>query len=113
MSPEARRHFQTTIIQHRETDETTGTPIRVPREIVTDFTEFAPEGSWDDLPDPERQRWSALLEQIHAARVELESLDAARRSRAKEILFRLECGPAEDEVAVIRHAIAASADAPE
>jgi hypothetical protein len=110
MSPEARRRFQATIVQHRETDKKTGAPIMAPREIVTDFTEFAPDQSWDDLPDPERRRWSALLAQIHEARVELESLDAARRSRAKEILFRLECGAAEDEVAVIRHAIAASAD---
>jgi hypothetical protein len=110
MPPEARWRFRTTIIQHRETDERTGTPINVPREIATDFTEFAPEGSWDDLPDQERRHWSGLLAEIHAARVELESLDAARRSRAKEILFRLECGDAEDEVALIRHAIAASGD---
>jgi hypothetical protein len=110
MSPEARRRFETTIVQHRETDKRTGTPILVPREIVTDFAEFAPGRPWDDLPDAERRRWSAMLAEIHAVRVELESLDAARRSRAKEILFRLECGQAEDEVAVIRHAIAASAD---
>ncbi|HEX8202464.1 MAG TPA: hypothetical protein VF590_18450 [Isosphaeraceae bacterium] len=112
MSPEARRRYQTTIVHQRETDKATGTPVLEPREVVTDFAEFARGLSWVDLPEAERSRWSALLAEIHAARIELESLDAARRSRAKEILFRLECGQAEDELVVLRHAIAASGDAP-
>jgi hypothetical protein len=79
---------------------------------VTDFEEFARGRSWGDLPAQERARWSDLLAEIHAARIALESLDAARRSRAKEILFRVEDGQAEDEAAVILHAIEASAESP-
>ena len=111
MSLEARRRYQTTIQQHKDTDRRTGAPITAPREIVTDFADFARHLSWDALPAPEQARWSGLLAEIHAARVDLESLDADRRSRAKEILFRLECGRIEDEEAVIRHAIETSVEA--
>ena len=111
MSLEARRRYQATIQQHKDTDPRTGTPITALREIVTDFADFARHSSWDNLPAEEQARWSAILAEIHAARIELESLDADRRSRAKEILFRLECGQVEDEEAVIRHAIETSVEA--
>jgi hypothetical protein len=112
MSREVHRRYQTTIDQHKDTDARTGAPLRAPREVVTVFEEFARGRSWGDLPAEEQARWSGLLGEIHAARIALESLDAARRSRAKEILFRLEDGRAEDEAAVILHAIEASAAGP-
>lgn len=102
-------HHKTTIDQHRGNHEPTGLPIFQLHDIVTDFADLS-QDSWDELDTEAQQWWCDVIADYHDACVALESLDAAPRSRAREILLESGADDVEDCAGTIRRAIAEATD---
>lgn len=99
----------TTVDQHRGTHHTGGT-IRQLVDVRTSYGDHSQE-PWESLSAADRAWWAEVLEDIHAAEVELAELDADHRARAHEVILDADIDRVEDEAACIRKAIADTAQA--
>lgn len=93
----------TKIDQHQGTHN--GLGIYEYHDVRTDLSPYA-DRRWDDLSAEDRAWWESTTADYHAAMVELESLSADVRERAKEILMADESTDLEDSAGVVRRAIA-------
>lgn len=88
---------KTTIDRHIGDHPTTGLRMMQHHDVVTEYDL--------DVEDPEQQRW---VDEVHAARVQLELLDSEPRQRAYDWLAAHDHDTS-DEAAAYRRAIAATA----
>ena len=95
---------KTTIDQHQGTHEATGLSIHHLHDVITDLSPYA-DRNWDDLSAEDQALWAETTEAYHDACVELESLDADTRERAKEILLNCDSSDLESMSHMVRRAI--------
>jgi len=94
----------TTIDQHRG-DHHTGMRMMELVEIRTQFSDYCQDKRWERMSEHDRDWWAELLADLHAARVELASLDADLRHAAEEYLGQIAGDDLSDHAATIRRAI--------
>jgi hypothetical protein len=91
----------------------TGLRVDELHDVRTEFADYYGALDWESLTEADRAYCAATLAEIHAATVDLESLDAEHRERAKEYLLGEQIDDPDDVPGAIRRAILATAEAPD
>jgi hypothetical protein len=95
----------TTIDQDRGAHHT-GLRMTALKDVRTDFGDYYPNDRWDDLSAEEQACRAGVIEQIHKARVALESLPIGERVEAELYVYDHECDDVEYISTLYREAIA-------